>query len=107
MNPYEPSPQKVASLESDTDSTRSVVQAVARGFIHSLTGLFLLLLVCLPIRYPGLSDQQAGQAHYWPEDLFNLLLPVAGVFLVVSVLLWLGRYFTLNPKPNDLDAKAN
>ena len=88
MNPYEP----VAQPEKHALSVRQVVLVVSLGTLYTLTGLLVLLLAYLPIRYPGLSDKESGPAYYWPDDLFYLLLPVTSVLLVVSMAFFLTNH---------------
>ena len=88
MNPYEP----VAQTEKQALSVRQVVLVISLGALYTLTGLLVLLLAYLPIRYPGLSDKESGPAYYWPDDLFYLLLPVTSVLLVVSTAVFLTNH---------------
>jgi len=88
VNPYEP----VAQTEKQALSVRQVVLVISLGALYTLTGLLVLLLAYLPIRYPGLSDKESGPAYYWPDDLFYLLLPVTSVLLVVSTAVFLTNH---------------
>jgi hypothetical protein len=88
VNPYEP----VAQTDKKALSVRQVVLVVSLGALYALTGLLVLLLAYLPIRYPGLSDKESGPAYYWPDDLFYLLLPVTSVLLVVSMAVFLTNH---------------
>ena len=98
MNPYEP----VAQTEKHDLSPRRVVLLVSFGSLYTLTGVLVLLLAYLPIRYPGLSDKESGPAYYWPDDLFYILLPVTFVLLVVSIVVCLTNQFRKHhrSKPN-------
>jgi hypothetical protein len=94
VNPYEP----VAQPEKQAFSVRQMVLVVSLGALYTLTGLLVLMLAYLPIRYPGLSDKESGPAYYWPDDLFYLLLPGTSVLLVASMLVFLTKPFTEAPQ---------
>ena len=59
VNPYEPA----AQTEKQGLSVRQVVLVISLGVLHTFTGLLVLLLAYLPIRYPGLSDRESGPAY--------------------------------------------
>jgi hypothetical protein len=88
VNPYE----SVAQSEKPGVSMRELAFAISLGALYTLTGLLVLLLAYLPIRYPGLSDNDSGPAYYWPDDLFYLLLPVASVLLIFSTVAFIVNY---------------
>jgi O-antigen/teichoic acid export membrane protein len=88
VNPYE----SVAQSEKPGVSVRQLAFAISLGALYTLTGLLVLLVAYLPIRYPGLSDKESGPAYYWPDDLFYLLLPVASVLLIFSTVVFIMNY---------------
>ena len=92
VNPYEPAASDIAPPKKRGVATRRIVLAISLGILYAFTGLLILLLAYLPLRYPGLSDKESGPAYYWPDDLFYLLLPVTSVLLFVSMVVFLANH---------------
>ena len=95
-NPYQP-----AQTASSQQRVKSTV-AVTRCFyvFAALTCLCLAVMVFLRLRYPGLTDPNAGSASAWPQDAFDSLLPFVALFaafalsplLLVAILTQLRRH---------------
>jgi hypothetical protein len=92
VNPYEPAASAVAQPEKRGVATRRIVLSISLGILYAFTGLLVLLLAYLPMRYPGLSDKESGPAYYWPDDLFHLLLPNTFGLLFVSMVVFLTNH---------------
>ncbi len=86
MNPYESRP-----IASSVTPKRLNIFSVFSWAIYTLTSIAVILLASLPIRFPGLSDKASGPAHYWPDDAFHLLLPIAACLMAVSTFVFILR----------------
>jgi len=92
VNPYE----SVAQPEKRETNRLRYVLTFATTVLYAFTALLVILLVYLPVRFPGLSDKNSGPAYYWPDDAFHIFLPITTVFVVVSTIVFCTRRFHQN-----------